>query len=75
MEFDVVSQDPPDSPVPAGEPASHVGAPADDFLSRLALRLSTPAEVRPRLGLRFAPTPDLPDEDTVRWRLEWDDKP
>ncbi|MEM8995273.1 MAG: hypothetical protein AAGF23_10835 [Acidobacteriota bacterium] len=44
---------------------------ADDFFSLLARRLCSPTEVRPRLGLRFAPTPDLPDEETVRWRREW----
>ncbi|MEM1177731.1 MAG: hypothetical protein AAGM22_05270 [Acidobacteriota bacterium] len=58
-----------DQPPAPGEPIT-----ADDFVSRLAFRLTTPAEVRPRLGLRFAPTPDLPDEDTVRWRLDWVDE-
>ena len=52
---------------PQPEPA------ADDFLSRLALRLASPPAVAPRLGLRFAPTPDLPDEETVAWRRRFVD--
>lgn len=50
---------------------STVKTTGDDFLSRLAWRSSTPAEVTPRLGLRYAAMPDLPDEAALRWRLEW----
>ena len=59
-----------DAPAPDSTPEA-AGHSTGDYLGQLALRLVSPPVVVPRLGLRFAPTPDLPDEETVEWRRRW----
>jgi len=73
------------APAPAAQAASDSSTAAlsagpeaeagQDLLSRLAWRLCTQPDVTPQLGLRFAPTPDLPDDETARWRREWRAEP